>query len=196
MPSTSRGASTAVRSLLAGTGASSALIAAALVSIALLAAFLAFDGLPGGGGGAGTDSFSIAGGADEALGVPGALAVAGAPAAVAAAPLAAPGAAAPGAAALATAPADGGPVPTTPDIEIGPPRGTPGPGGGAPPPADDDFLNAAVANVDRAVQEGTGVDPGLAGITERLTSTVDDTVESVTGDDLGGHVEGLTGQLP
>lgn len=184
---------TAFRSFIAGTGASGALLAAALVSFLLVAGFLALDKLPIGDG-ARAEVASL-GGEQLGLGTPGALAVAGAAGAVAAAPVVVAAAgAAPGAAPGAddgTAPPPDGPPPID-DPREGP--GTRDPGDN-PPVAGPNPIQRVLGEVDAAVEGATGTNPGLSGLAEPVSGAVYDTLEGATGKDVGGHVEGVTGTL-
>lgn len=184
---------TAFRTFIAGTGASGALLGSALVSFLLVAGFLAVDELP-------IDSGSPAeivsiGGEELGVGTPGGLAVAGAPGAVVAAPVLA---AASGAAAAA-----GGGTTGTDIIDPVPPNDPnpptpPNTNGPLPPSGDPGIsnpINQALAGVDKAVQDNTGINPGLSQAAEPVTGAVDDALEGATGQDLAGHVDGVSGTL-
>jgi hypothetical protein len=192
---------THVRAFLAGTGASGSLLVAAVVAFLAVTTFVAFDDLPFGGGANDGESISLPDGAT-------ALAGAGA----------ATGTDAGGAVSLGAATAGGGDgggtaAPGAPDG-----AGAPGPGGGpvgtpagpgtppavsppatpavpAPlgPPAAPNPVDEALAGLDGAIQDATGVNPNLAGATKPVTGVTDQAVQGLTGDDLGGHLGKLTG---
>ncbi len=185
---------TGVRSYLAGTGASGSLLLAALVAFVSVTAFVAFEGVPFGSGEDGAETASI-GDSGSAAAI--ATAAAGPPAAVAATP-AGPGAAGPGGPGAA---GPEGPSPAVPP-QAAPPasqfralparrrrsgdrrRASRRP---APTPATNP-VDDTVAGVDQTVQGATGVNPNLGGATKPITSAVDEVLQEVTGNDLGGHL--------
>lgn len=197
---------TGIRSYLAGTGAGGSLLAAALVAFVSVTAFVAFDGVPIGSGEDGAETVSIDGPAAAAAT---AAAAAGPPATVAATPAgpaaaaAAPGAPGPGPGATADGAPGGGPGAAP---GAGAPGGgsatagdVPAPGGAAPPAPAANPVDDVVAGVDQTVQGATGVNPNLGGATKPITGAVDDVLQGVTGNDLGGHVndvnDGVNGLL-
>jgi hypothetical protein len=193
-------ASTSVRSFLAGTGASGSLLLAGLVALVSVTAFVGFDAVPFGSGdaGSGTVSLERSQGAGAAAASAAAAAVAGAPAAVAAAPAAPP--AAPGAPAPAVAAAGGTGGGTAPG-GAPPITGAPGGGGGtqtdippAPTPtaaAPTNPVDDLVTGVDDTVETATGINPNLGGTTKPVTGLVDQTIQNLTGNNLGGHLDNL-----
>ena len=190
-------ASTGLRSYLAGTGASGSLLLAALVALVSVTAFVGFDAVPFGSGDAGAGTVSLErseSGATAAAAA--AAAVGGAPAAVAAVPVApAAAAGAPAAASgAALAPAAPGTTPAA--------TGVPGAGSATQtdvPPAGQTPTAAAptnpvddlVAGVDNTVQSTTGTNPNLGGATKPVTGALDQTLQGLTGNDLGGHLGNL-----
>jgi hypothetical protein len=48
-----------------------------------------------------------------------------------------------------------------------------------------------VDGVDQTVAGATGVDPNLGGATEPVTGAVDEVLQGVTGNDLGGHLDNV-----
>ena len=190
-----------LRAFLAGGAATTALVLAAIIVFASLAAYVAFNGLPGSGDAAGGNATvrvaSGSGGAPAAA----AAAAAAAPAAVAAAP-AAP-AAAPAGDVLAaagggtasgadpggaTAPGAGGTAPTaggtTPATEG---AGTATVAPAATAPAEQDGPSTSVVKGLDNTAAGLGVDTDLNGATAGLTGTLDDVVED-TLNQAGGSV--------
>lgn len=187
-----------IRAYLAGTGATAALVAGALVVFLSLAAFVGFKGLPFGGSSERGDLYlgSNAGAAPEAA----AAALGAAPGAVAAAPV--PGAPV----GVAVLVAGGG----TTAVFTGPngpsfPHGPNGPGGPdnppgpcadcpVPPPPPGPTVNpdakraltGTVQNLDETTGE-LGLDTNLSGATGGLTRSLDDT--------LGHTLNGVGGLL-
>lgn len=190
---------TAVRSYIAGTGAAGALVGAAAVAFALLTALVAFNGFPIDTAGSGAQTVNLTSStakATRAVATPAALALGGAPGAVAATPVAPP------ATAATTAALDpgtsGGPVGTqippdgTPITTVDPSDPTlPGePSNGGNP------VQNVAGGVDQVVQQRTGLDPNLSGVTAPITNVVDNTLQALTGKDLGETVSGLGLQNP
>ncbi|MDX6581978.1 MAG: hypothetical protein QOI10_1162 [Solirubrobacterales bacterium] len=212
-----RGKNFNLRAYLAGGVTTAALIAAGIVLFGSLAAYVAFNGLPVGGGNEATDSVAVQTGAAAA-----------APASAAATLAAAPGAVAASAAAgTAIAPAPG----------AGPNQGSPGPGGGTPPtgntppgtttpgtpttptpgtgtaPGTGTGGGSSTGPVGNAVQglqntaAGAGVDLPLTDTTAPITGPVDDTAQGTLdqaggavgnpqlGQQVGGAVTGVTNQV-
>jgi hypothetical protein len=189
-----------IRTYLAGTGASGALVAAAVVAFLTVGALFAFDGMPGDPAPSEGGSVFVGQGAPAAA----ATAVAGAPGAVAAAPAPLPPAAAD--ALLAAAGPDGGLPPGAP---AGP--GAPTTEGGTTlvptaepgdaPPAPTSTSQGPVGGLVEGVGQATG-DPGLGQATKPITDPVDqaldqtgvgDTVDQAVGgvnDTLGGALGG------
>jgi hypothetical protein len=173
-----------VRAYLAGTGATGALIAGAVVVFLAIAAWVAFNGFPLGGSGTDEGSASIgtgSAGAPETA----AAALGAATGAVAAAPV--PGA--PVGFATVGGPG-GGTSPGGPNGQNGPSTGpieTP-PGGG--PVADPDAnygTTGLVQNVDQTTS-ALGLPTNLSGLTGGVTRSVDRTVNNTV-----NHVGGLIG---
>lgn len=184
------------RSYLGSIGASMSLVAAAVVCIAMVIAVLSFDRIPFGAPGGDADVVTLTqpDGAE------------GAAAAAAAAIAAAPGAVAsePAPAELSAAAADssptsgalpesqvGGIASTSPPIDLpasGPGvDGVTGPGDAANP------VDQLTASLDQTVEGTVGVDSDLNGLTKPLTGAVDGVLKDTTGDDLGGHLDGVLG---
>jgi hypothetical protein len=188
--------SIAVRSYLAGSGATSALLAGALIAFLTVAAFVAFDDLPGGGGDSDADVVRL--GSGEQTAAAAASAVGTAPGAVAATPVApAPGVA--GAAAVLAA-APGGPdapaavtPPGSPGTPV-PPRPLPPQEPGTPgAPVQPNIVNGLLTEVDNTAAGTLGVNPNLGGLTEPVTDRVDDTLRDLTGKDLNDTIRGVVG---
>lgn len=187
-------APTNFRAYLAGTGATGALVAGALVAFLSVAAFVSFKGLPIGGSGSSSNTVVLSGG-----GAPAAAAAAAAPAtaAVAAAP-----AAAPTGAGLAAAGGVLAPNATTPGIQPQPPTtgdngGGLGPGGGGGAGSGPDSggpnsqstpgaLSGTVHNVDGAAGR-LGIHTNLGGLTDPIVKPVDDAVNQLL-NGVGGAV--------
>jgi hypothetical protein len=188
---------------MAGAGATTALVAAAAVSLLSLGALFSVNGFPGGlGGPAEADSVVVppSTGAPEAT----AAALAVAPDAVAATPPGiaaagatatgvpgAPGAPDAGSTTTGTAPVEG--VSGAPGAPVAP--GTPvapaAPAPGTAPPAtspNSGPLSDTVSGLDNATQETTGLDLPLEETTGPLTDQLDQTVEDTLGGlGLGGN---------
>jgi hypothetical protein len=173
-----------IRSYLAGTGASGALVAATVVALLTVGALFAFEGMPGDSAPAEEDSVFVG-----SAGAPGAAAtaVAGAPGAVAATPAPLPPAAVD--ALLVAAGPDGG-------LPAGAPTGPGAPtidGGTLPVPAAPTTAPAptptsspgTVGNIVNGVGQATG-NPGLGQATQPVTDPVDQTLDQ-TG--VGGTVD-------
>ena len=188
-------APTNFRAYLAGTGATGALVAGALVAFLSVAAFVSFKGLPIGGSGSSSNTVVLSGG-----GAPAAAAVAAAPATAA---VAATPAAAPTGAGLAAAGGALAPNATTPGIQPQPPTtgdngGGLGPGGGGgagsgpgtrPPPTQPTTpgaLSGTVHNVDGAAGR-LGIHTNLGGLTDPIVKPVDDAVNQLL-NGVGGAV--------
>jgi hypothetical protein len=210
-----RGTNFNLRAYFAGGAATVALIAAGIVIFGSLAAYVAFNGVPVGGGDEGGDSVAVE---TAGAGAPGGATLGAAPGAVAAtaatataiAPAAAGGAGAPG----ATAPPSGGTIPpgTTPPDTTTPGTGTtPIPGGtGTDTGTGTDAtgpVGSAVQGVDDTAA-GAGADLPLAETTDPITGPADETVQDTIdqvggaigqpdlGHQVGGTVSGLTDKLP
>jgi hypothetical protein len=202
---------TAARSYIAGIGASGALVGAAVLAIVLLGTLLAFEGFPIAGGGANAESVQIDAG-EDGVATATAAALGAAPTAVAAAPGAAagaaPAAAGGGAGAGAGAGGYGAGVPGAPGdtgttAPGAPGAPAPGPTAPAPPgapaptaPSSGNPVSDAASGVDSVVEGATGVNPNLGDTTAPLTDGVDQVLEDTTDNDLGGHVDNVTGALP
>jgi hypothetical protein len=188
-----------LRAYFAGGAVTAALIAAGVVVFGSLAAYVAFNGLPVGGGDTATDSVAVeasAGAPQNAAATLGAAAgaVAATPAATTAiAP--APGvAAANGGATTApgtTAPATGTPTGTTPTATT--------PSGTAPATTADTGSESSssgpVANTVRGLEgvaAGAGVDVPLSDMTDGITGPVDETVQG-TLDQVGQLTDPILG---
>ncbi len=190
---------TSARTYIAGTGASGALIGAALVSFTLLTALVAFDGFPAGGGAGATDSVTLTRAsvdAPEVVAAPAAAALAAAPAAVAPAPVLV-AAAPPVDSGTGETPAppvtpDGTPVPPGPGAPpvVTPVGNVPIPGG-EPAPDRGNPVQSVVGGLDQTLSDVTGLDSSLNSVTEPVTDIVDQTLENLTGRDLGETVDGL-----
>jgi hypothetical protein len=192
-----------LRAYLAGTGATTVLIAAALIAFLSLAAFLAFKGLPFGGSGSerGNAFLGSQAGAPEAA----ATALAAATGAVAAAPV--PGAPVGLAAVNAGGPrgdtTSSGPNGTTGSTGPLIPGLQPAPGGGGDAGR---AITGTVQNLDQATSS-LGLGGNLSGTTGPLTRPLDDTVNQTLngvggavgqpglGDDVGRTVNQITGRL-
>jgi hypothetical protein len=184
-----------LRAYLAGTGATGALIAAAVVAFLTLAALVAFNGLPGGEE---SDEESLfvgpGGGAAQAA----ATALAAAPGAVAAVPApVGPGAA--GGPLVAGGGPGGGPGGGGPGGGPGSPTAPtpPGVGGtttGAAPAGGTGPVGGLVDQIDETTG-GAGLDLGLGETTDPITGPIDQTLEeNLPGaDDAVGDI---TGNLP
>jgi hypothetical protein len=173
-----------LRTYLAGTGATGALIAGAFVAFLGVGALVAFDGLPLGGDGAdGTVSLAER---------PGGLAPESAASALAAASDAVASEPAGGSVLAATPSADGaasggsGGDATAPTAPTGD-----GPGGPIPPaapaPGDGTVVSGAIADVDEGLGDA-GVESGLSDAAQPLSREVDRALENVlegAGDALG-----------
>jgi hypothetical protein len=191
-----------VRAYLAGTGATGALVAGAIVAFLGVAALFAFNGLPGDSGPSEDDSLFVGagGGAPAAA----ATAVGAAPGAVAATPAPIPPAAT--AAILADiGPGGGGPggpgLPGDPGT-VGTPTGLPAGGGSPLAPAPTSPVGGLVDGVDQTTND-LGLGGGLGPGTQPLTDPVDQTLQqnppgvSDTADQVGqgatGTVNGVLG---
>jgi hypothetical protein len=191
-----------VRAYLAGTGATGALVAGAIVAFLGVAALFAFNGLPGDSGPSEDDSLFVGagGGAPAAA----ATAVGAAPGAVAATPAPIPPAAT--AAILADigpAGSDAGGPGLPGDLDsVGTPTGLPAGGGSPPAPASTGPVGGLAGGVDQATND-LGVGGGLGPATEPLTDPLDQTLEqnlpgaSGTANQIGqgatGTVNGVLG---
>lgn len=186
---------------LAGTGATGALIAGAVVVFLSLAAFLAFKGFPFGGSGG--DEGNVYVGANAGAPEAAAAALAAAPGAVAAAPL--PGTAAGAGAGAGGAGADGAgggpdrPGGTSGTSETGTQPTTDNPV--TPTTPDPGAITGTVQNLDQAA--GTDLSGTTSGLTEPLDDALNDTLNGLggavgndhLGDDLSGQVDQTTGNL-
>lgn len=201
-PTGSRRGKTSVRSYLAGTGASGSLLAAAAVAFVAVTAFVAFDGLPFGDTGSDGDAFPLqeAGVVELTAPAAAASAVAAAPGAVAAGPVVGVGADADGgvlASDGSNGPGSGPDDGTSP----GPPDVGPGPDDTVSPAtrcADGTLspcnpVNEIAASLDQTTEGAVGTNPNLGGTTKPATDALDSVLEQSTGNDLGGHVDGLLG---
>jgi hypothetical protein len=198
-----------LRAFLAGSGASTALIAAAVVAFLSIATFVAFNGLPFGGGAENSGTVEVGStpaGAPEAA----AAAAGAAPSAVAATPAAptalpSPGGEVPGATGTPPGgfPIDGSPTPTTP------PGSAPGAGPGAPrvpTPAGSGILGGTVGSLEHNAGN-LGLNVPLRDLTDPLTGPLDEIVNGTVntvgsllgqpklGDNLGKTVNGVTGAV-
>jgi hypothetical protein len=189
-----------VRAYLAGTGATGALVAGAIVAFLGVATLFAFNGLPGDSGPSEDDSLFVGagGGAPAAA----ATAVAAAPGAVAATPAPIPPAAT--AAILADIGPAGGDAagPGLPgDLDsVGSLTGLPAGGGSPPAPSPSGPAGGLVGGVDQATN---GLGGGLGPATEPLTDPVDQTLQqnlpgagdtaNQVGQDATGTVNGVLG---
>lgn len=200
------------RAYAAGTGVSGALLAGALVAFLSVAAFVGFKGLPVGGSASTSGSVTL-----QPAGPTAAATAAAAPGAVAAAPVAprtgAAGTPAGGATATGggspnttpqqpgTTPADGGLGPAgSGDTGTLPPAGIPSPA------ANPGALGGTVDRLDDTTGR-LGIRTNLGGLTDRVTSQLDGTVNNLLnqvggavnnphlGDNLSGTVNNLTCQL-
>jgi hypothetical protein len=180
-----------LRTLLAGGTATTALIAGAVIVFVSLAAYVAFDGLLGGGEDAGEETVLL-GPSSSAAPEAAAAALADTPGAVAAAP------AAPTAVAPAPAPAPLAPelvaatsAPPTAPAPAGVQASAPGGGGGQPPApatAGEGPLGGAVTEL-----EGTTDQLGLGLPLDDLTSPLTEPLDQAVTDTLNG-VGGVLGQ--
>ena len=191
---------------MAGTGVTAALVAAAVVAFASIAAYVAFEGMPFGGGDSPASTVSLQSGAPQAA----ALAAGATADAVAADP------ATPTAAALAeiigalppgaTDGFGGGPGPAGPTDTPGSGGGT-DPGPGPEPPVDTPGpLQGTIGGLDDTAG-GMGLDLPLSELTDPITKRVDDVVGGTLnnvgnglgagnlGDKVNGTVGGLTGGI-
>ena len=181
------------KAYLAGTGATTALFAAGLVSFLSLAALLSFDGLPSLGGGSEGGSVFVgpATSAPEAA----AAAAAGTATAVAVAPAGAPGAAggaggaAGGGSAGGGTGVPGGGLPGTTDGSgtvpgVTPPGTTP-PGGSPAPSTTSGPVSNTVQTLDSTTENATGLDLPLTETTSPITDKLDKTVDGAVGGLLG-----------
>jgi hypothetical protein len=169
-----------LRAFLAGAGATTALIAGAIVVFASLATYVAFEGLPIGSGNENASQLTI--GASDVTVSPRAARVLGGAAGAVAATAAAPTATAPGAAGTAQGGGSGlggGPGATPVDL---PPSTAPTPTGPvttAPTPTPETGssgpISSAVDNIDNA----TGL--GLGPAADPVTGVADDAVNGVGG---------------
>lgn len=196
-----------LREYLAGTGATGALIAGAMIAFLAVGALVAFDGFPLGGGGA-DGSVSLAEGPGSQAPEAAAVALGATPGAVAARP-------AGGTVLAAILP---GGIPVGPGVNGGGPTGTgPTGGGDAPGTPTDPGSSGALSGLVEDVDETTGglppLSPTTGPITDQLDHTVNDTLNNVggalgqpnLGDNLNDTVrnlgnglvgrEGLTGSL-
>lgn len=180
---------TTIRSYLAGTGASGSLVAAAVVAMLSVAAFVSFDELPFGT--SERDASLVELETDAAVGPqPASAAVGGAGEAVAAIP--ASGAAGPGTGARASSRKPGGPGRDRDDRDPRPrcpscPRVVTDP----PPPPGGNPVNHVLGDVDRAARDRLGMDPGLRKKTKRITDALDGVLKKTTGRDLRETLDGL-----
>jgi len=187
------------KAYLAGTGATSALLSAAVLSFLTLAGLFGVNGLPGGSSRAESDTVMVApgAGAPEAA----AAAAAGAPGAIAAAPAGGAVGGAGGAAAggVAGGPA-GAPGGTAPDGGAGPDAGAttaPAPAGGtglpgqapAPVAPAQDPVSDTVSEVEGTAEGATGVNLPLSETTQPLTDQLDQTIQDA-GNTVGGLLNG------
>lgn len=175
-----------LRGLLAGTGASGSLLAAAVVAFLAVTAFVALDGLPFGAGIGDDEAIALEGAGSATLTAgPGGAGPSGV---VDLGPAASPdgaGAAGPAAAGGPDGTPDPGEPPPPPDGTAPPvPAAPPAAATGAPNP-----VGQAVAGVDATIEETTGVNPDLGGATRPLTGAVDQAVQGLTGDGVGGHLD-------
>ena len=177
-----------IRTYLAGTGASGALVAAAVVAFLTVGALFAFDGMPGDAPPSEEGSVFVGQGAPGAA----ASAVAGAPGAVADAPAPLPQAAVD--ALLAAAGPDGG-LPAGAPAGPGAPTtdgGTilgPGTGTGSAPAAPTPTSQGTTGGLVDGVGQSTG-NPGLGQATKPITDPVDQVLDQ-TG--VGGTVDQAVG---
>jgi len=179
---------TNLRAYLAGTSATTALIAGLVILFLAAGAFVAFSGNPFGGDDA-SESVTIGNQAPAGAPEAAALALAAGPDAVAATPTAlvgGPGAAVDGGAAFAAAPPGAAPPGATS------PGGGPGGGGGEPvptPTGGGGALGNTVGAVDDAASN-LGLDLGLGQTTDPITDgpdrTVTETLNNVGGGGGGG----------
>jgi hypothetical protein len=173
-----------IRTYIAGSGATAALIAAALVGFLTVAAYVSVNGMPGALAGSDEDSVFLGGGSAPAV----AAALSSAPGAVAGTPAPfAPGLAPAGGAAGAGP--GGGPGGGVLGTQIsGTPSGIPGttlPAGGTPSPTQQGMVGDTVNGANNTLQGTTNQNTGLGGTTAPITGPVDNTVNGVTGP-LGG----------
>jgi len=165
-----------LRAYLAGSGATGALIAGAVVIFLAVGAFVAFSGMPFGGSGGGEGSASLRGQTAGGAPASAAAALAGASGAVAASPAGARGAAA-GGSGSATSGSGGGRHGGTDPTD---PQGTFSGGGGPPTgctdsctdPSTSGPIGNVVGHVDSATSQ-QGVNLHLGGQTAPLTDPVD-----------------------
>lgn len=179
----------AIRSYLAGTGASGSLVAAAVVALLSVAAFVAFDGLPFGT--SERDAILVELETSDAAGPRSAAAAIGAAAGAVAATPASPGA--DGSGRLLTSnrgpgddpndPGDPDPDPDCPDC----PSVITDP----PPPPGGNPVNDVLGDVDNTAGETLGIDPGLSEATRPVTDGLDRVLRDRTGRDLRGTLDGL-----
>jgi hypothetical protein len=176
-----------IRSYLAGTGASGALVAAAVVAFLTVGALFAFEGMPGDEAPSQEDSVFVGSGAPGAA----AAAVAGASGAVAATPAPLPPAAldallaatGPDGALPPGAPAGPGAPTTDGGVVVVPGTGTP------TAPAPTTTSPGTVGSIVEGVDQATG-NNGLGEATQPLTDPVDEALDD-TG--LGDTVDGTLG---
>jgi hypothetical protein len=171
-----------LRAYLAGTGATSALIAGAVVVFLAAAGFVAFNGMPFGGSGGAEGNVALEGQTASGASAAAAAALANAPGAVAKAPFAgaargAGGKSASGRATNHDGSSPGGNFGSTPPPTGGdPPTCTTG---CVPPPTGSGSgpITSLVNGVDQTGQS-LGVDPGLGSTTSGTTQQLDDTVNN------------------
>ena len=171
-----------IRTYIAGSGATAALIAAALVGFLTLAAYVSVNGMPGGLSGSDEDSVFLGDGGARTV----AAALSSAPGAVAGAPAPFAAGLAPGggpAGAGAGGPG-GGPGGAVLGTQIsGAPGGTPGttlPAGGTPSPTQQGMVGDTVNGANNTLLGTTNQNTGLGGTTAPITGPVDNTVNGVT----------------
>ena len=184
-----------VRAYLAGTGATGALIAGAVIAFLTVGALVAFDDALLGGDDA-TGSAALAD-------LPGGTAPETAAAALAATPGGVAGRPAGGVVLAAAVPGGEGAAGSPPGSDTAGSAGPAGPGTGGPTPTDNGPLSGAVQSVD----DTTGpigvppVSPATGPITDQVDDSVRDTLNQVGGNTGNPHLgddvsDGLNGLLP